>query len=219
MRTIQKEFLENLSETEKFTLTKFACEKVKNLSEYKKAKILFAYIPDALEADCRPLILDALESGKKVAVPKVDAESMKTDKNKMDFYFLSKKLPLDEQLEVGTYGIREPKAELEKFESVESVFTEPSRSVETAENFAEGDFDKLNHQETLYHQIFVLVPGVAFTIDRKRLGHGKGFYDIYIEKLKSSGMNPYLCGFCLPCQIVENLPTDAHDMLMDRVIF
>ena len=65
----------------------------------------------------------------------------------------------------------------------------------------------------------MLVPGVAFTKDGKRLGHGKGFYDIYIERMKKAGLNPYLCGICLPCQLVEDIPTDEHDILMDKVVF
>ena len=189
MRQILADFHASLSEKEKHSLTENLCEKITALPEYQNASTIFAYIPDTLEADCTPVILHALEEGKKVAVPKVDPESLKTGENRMDFYFLENGTPLEDQLEVGTYGIHEPKPGLRKLE--------------------------LSNQE----KVFVLVPGVAFTQNGKRLGHGKGFYDIFIEKLHESGIFPFLCGVALPCQIRADLPTDAHDILMDTVIF
>lgn len=189
MKHILTDFHASRSEKEKHSLAENLCEKITALPEYKNAKIILAYIPDTLEADCTPVILHALEEGKKLAVPKVDAASLKTGENRMDFYFLEKNAPLEAQLEVGTYGIREPKAGLKKLE--------------------------FSNQE----KVFVLVPGVAFTQNEKRLGHGKGFYDIFIEKLHESGISPFLCGVALPCQILADLPTSAHDALMDAVIF
>ena len=189
MRQILADFHASLSEKEKHSLTENLCEKITALPEYQNASTIFAYIPDTLEADCMPVILHALEEGKKLAVPKMDAASLKTGENRMDFYFLENGTPLEDQLEVGTYGIREPKAGLRKLE--------------------------LSNQEN----VFMLVPGVAFTQNGKRLGHGKGFYDIFIEKLHESGISPFLCGVALPCQIRADLPTDAHDILMDTVIF
>ncbi len=191
MRAMQEEYLGKLSPIERHSLAENLCGKITALSEYKDAELIFAYIPDRLEADCTPVILDALEKGKKVVVPKVDFEAMKKGMSSMDFYFLENR-PLEEQLETGTYGIREPKSGLEKIEirKYAGIFLP-----------------------------FMIVPGVAFTKDGKRLGHGKGFYDIYIEKMRRSGMKPFLCGVCLPCQIVEDLPTDEHDVPMDKVIF
>ena len=209
MRVIQKEFLDGLSPFEKHSLAENLCEKVTALPEYKNADLILAYIPDTLEADCTPIVLDALEKGKKVAVPKVDFAALKEGRSKMDFYFLEKR-PLEEQLETGTYGIREPKAGLEKFGDFKGQRPLGER-VATNEVGAKG--------ESSPSPLFMLVPGVAFTKDGKRLGHGKGFYDIYIEKMRRSGMNPFLCGTCLPCQIVEDLPTDEHDVPMDKVIF
>lgn len=184
-------FYENFSEKEKIKLRDSLCKKVTALKEYQNTALLLAYIPDKLEADCTPLILDALKKGKKVCVPKVDFAALKEGQSKMDFYFLDGKKKLEEQLESGAYGIREPKEGLEKL-------TWSARTSGT---------------------VFMIVPGVAFTKDGKRLGHGKGFYDIYIEEICKSAAIPFLCGVCLPCQMVEEIPTDAHDARMDCVIF
>ena len=209
MRAIQEEFLGSLSPIERHSLAENLCEKITALNEYKNAELVFAYIPDRLEADCTPVILDALEKGKKVVVPKVDFAALKEGRSEMDFYFLENR-PLEEQLETGTYGIREPKAGLEKFGDFKGQRPLGER-VATNEVGAKG--------ESSPSPLFMLVPGVAFTKDGKRLGHGKGFYDIYIEEMKNAGMKPFLCGVCLPCQIVEDLPTDEHDVPMDKVIF
>lgn len=189
MHQIQKDYIEKLLPKEKFSLTENLCEKITSLKEYKDSDLILAYISDTLEADCIPVILDALEKGKKVAVPKVDSMAIKCGRSEMDFYFLENR-PLEEQLEYGTYGIREPKDGLKKL-----IWGVAGTSP------------------------FVIVPGVAFTKDGKRLGHGKGFYDIYISEMKKEGLNPFLCGVCLPCQIVENLPADENDELMDKVVF
>ena len=61
----------------------------------------------------------------------------------------------------------------------------------------------------------MIVPGVAFTRSGARLGRGKGFYDKYISR---NGFRAYTIGVCYPCQIVEDLPTEPHDKILDMVI-
>ncbi|CAK7909322.1 5-formyltetrahydrofolate cyclo-ligase [[Candida] anglica] len=65
----------------------------------------------------------------------------------------------------------------------------------------------------------IVVPGVAFTKEGKRLGHGAGFYDeflsVYFEKF---GKLPYLIGVGLKVQLVDELPTEAHDWTLDCVV-
>ena len=61
----------------------------------------------------------------------------------------------------------------------------------------------------------MVVPGVVFTLDGARCGRGKGFYDKY---LSHKDFRAYTIGVCYPCQIVENLPTEAHDKVLDCVI-
>jgi 5-formyltetrahydrofolate cyclo-ligase len=62
---------------------------------------------------------------------------------------------------------------------------------------------------------FVLVPGVAFDSRGGRLGHGAGFYD---KLLGSSDRRPYLVAGAFENQMVEKVPVDQHDVLMDMVI-
>lgn len=59
-----------------------------------------------------------------------------------------------------------------------------------------------------------IIPGVAFTSDGKRLGRGRGYYDRLLVRLTHTPR----WGLCWPFQIVESLPTEAHDITMSRVI-
>lgn len=61
----------------------------------------------------------------------------------------------------------------------------------------------------------MVVPGIVFTLDGRRCGRGKGFYDKY---LSHSDFRAYTVGVGYPCQIVESLPTEEHDKVLDCVI-
>ena len=59
----------------------------------------------------------------------------------------------------------------------------------------------------------VVVPGVAFSSDGKRLGRGKSFYDRFLPLLPRAAF----VGVCYPCQVVEQIPADPWDIGMDIV--
>lgn len=61
----------------------------------------------------------------------------------------------------------------------------------------------------------MVVPGVAFTREGARCGRGKGFYDKYLSR---KGFRAYTIGICYSCQIVDELPTEQHDKIMNTVI-
>ena len=61
----------------------------------------------------------------------------------------------------------------------------------------------------------VLVPGLAFSKDRRRLGRGGGFFD---RMLGGRGANAFKLGVCFSFQIVDSIPTDTHDVAMDAVV-
>ncbi len=59
----------------------------------------------------------------------------------------------------------------------------------------------------------VLVPGLGFDMRGRRLGKGKGYYD---RLLPDAG--GWLCGFGFECQIVDEIPTEPHDYLVDCIL-
>ncbi len=61
----------------------------------------------------------------------------------------------------------------------------------------------------------IIVPGVAFTRLGARLGRGKGFYDKYLSR---NGFRAYTIGVCYPCQLVDALPTEEHDKMLDTIV-
>ena len=61
----------------------------------------------------------------------------------------------------------------------------------------------------------VIVPGVAFTSDGHRLGQGGGYYDRFLPRVRPDCV---VVGVCFAEQIVDALPAEAHDRLMNRVV-
>ena len=61
----------------------------------------------------------------------------------------------------------------------------------------------------------ILVPGLAFTEDGRRLGRGGGYYDRLLANLPARARR---IGVCFDAQIVASLPTEAHDQRVERVI-
>lgn len=66
-----------------------------------------------------------------------------------------------------------------------------------------------------YDQIeLAIIPGMAFDKSYHRLGRGKGYYDRLLPLLS----NAYKLGICFPFQMVEEIPIEKHDVLMDNVV-
>jgi 5-formyltetrahydrofolate cyclo-ligase len=61
----------------------------------------------------------------------------------------------------------------------------------------------------------MVVPGVAFDRHGGRMGHGLGYYD---RLLINASQATVLVGLAYECQIFPEIPVDAHDVSMDRVI-
>lgn len=83
----------------------------------------------------------------------------------------------------------------------------------------DSDAEKIDDNLIKSSKTLVLVPGMAFTKGGKRLGRGKGFYDRELARLKDlGGTKITFAGVCLPHQLIEELPTDSNDVLMDFVL-
>lgn len=85
-----------------------------------------------------------------------------------------------------------------------------------------ADFSNQSHEETLVNMDFVqtnallLVPGLAFSEDGKRLGRGKGFYDRFMAEF---GNKFFKMGICFDFQIKPDIPVSENDISVDKVIY
>ena len=61
----------------------------------------------------------------------------------------------------------------------------------------------------------ILVPGVGFDRQGGRIGYGAGYYDRFLAGL---GHRPYLLGVGFSVQVVERVPMEPHDMLLDAIL-
>lgn len=61
----------------------------------------------------------------------------------------------------------------------------------------------------------VIVPGLAFTADGRRLGQGGGWYDRLLLRVRDDCVT---VGVCFASLLVGDLPTEPHDVQLDRVV-
>ncbi len=59
----------------------------------------------------------------------------------------------------------------------------------------------------------VIVPGLAFTLDGRRLGRGRAYYDRFLAPLGAGTV-----GVCFSEQIVDEIPMEPHDVVLDHVV-
>ena len=205
-RAHARQLLSNISAAQREEQSQKAAASFLNSSIYKDSECVAAYFSMPDEAGTLPIIARAFMDKKRVLLPRVAAGS-----NAMDFYELAAPVlglqaiasnpapvlglqeSLAAQTEANDWGIREPLATL-------PLVAKKQMPARTA----------------------ILVPGLAFAKDGRRLGRGKGFYDRYLSELRAA--NPAfaaqgkLCGYCLEAQITDAVPTQENDVLM-QVVF
>jgi len=63
-----------------------------------------------------------------------------------------------------------------------------------------------------------LLPGMGFAPDGSRIGRGNGGYDRWLKDLRARNPGAMVWGIALDCQMVTQIPTEAHDERVDLVI-
>ena len=84
-------------------------------------------------------------------------------------------------------------------------------------NIQQPSFDD-HHREIANNNIdLIIVPGLGFSLDGSRLGHGKGFYDNYLNSLNG---NYYTIGLAYRQQIVANneIPMNSTDVPINEIL-
>lgn len=79
-----------------------------------------------------------------------------------------------------------------------------------------GSFNIPEPQNNPYFGGFdlMVIPGMAFDKMGHRLGRGRGYYDRFLANFP----DVYKIGICFDFQLVNNIPNESHDQMVDEVI-
>ena len=167
------------------------CNKIISSPQFQNSKEIFAYMALPDEVDLTTVILDALEKGKNVALPKIISQS----ENIIIFFYLDKSKKLTEQTATGTYNILEPD---------ESLPTTPDPAQKTLILVPGRAFtkegDRLGRGKGYYDRF----------LSEKIVGS---------SPTMTSFPNFMLAGVCFDFQIKKSLPVDDRDIKMDMIFY
>ena len=222
IRSFVKGLVRGISVEERTRFSEALKEEVVGLECWRSAKevMLFFSLPD--EVDMLPLIRAALAEQKRIYLPRVIATKVSRD------------VDVCEVAEGNTLAMG---GTLPKKSEQAMGNTLPKESTLPAGNIVSGEEMILEVRELAPGQLalgrwgiweptdeapllsdysrldLVVVPGVAFSSDGKRLGRGKSFYDRFLPLVPRAAF----VGVCYPCQVVEQIPADPWDIGMDIV--
>lgn len=222
IRSFVKGLVRGISIEERARFSEALKKEVVGLECWRSAKevMLFFSLPD--EVDMLPLIRAALAEQKRIYLPRVIATQV------------SRGVDVCEVAEGNTLAMG---GTLPKKSTLAMGNTLPKESTLPAGNTVSGEEMILEVRELAPGQLalgrwgiweptdeapllsdysrldLVVVPGVAFSSDGKRLGRGKSFYDRFLPLVPRAAF----VGVCYPCQVVEQIPADPWDIGMDIV--
>ncbi|KAG0680087.1 5,10-methenyltetrahydrofolate synthetase [Pichia californica] len=170
---------------------------------FQKAQNIAVYLnlPNK-ELHTDKIITNCLNSNKKVYLPRIellntfnDYKNFPNQKSCLHFLSINNQFEIDNLQLRGKYKIREPNYHIN------------------------NSNDLLLNNEKLD---LILLPGVAFSNNCMRLGHGAGFYDDFIKRYREKYNEiPLLVGIGLPDQLIDDhklLHIEDHDEPLDFVI-
>lgn len=164
-------------------------KQIEELSCFRSADAILAYVSFRSEVETEEMTGRAVANGRNVFVPKVCGEQM-------EFWQIKELGALRE----GYQGILEP-----------------------GESLSLPKWLDCERQGGMC-RLLMLMPGVAFDRNHNRIGYGKGYYDRYVESLcgKYGGRARRIAltkaGLAFSCQVVEEIPGEAHDVKVDLLI-
>ena len=204
IRSFVKGLVRGISVEERTRFSEALKEEVVGLECWRSAKevMLFFSLPD--EVDMLPLIRAALAEQKRIYLPRVIATQVSRGVDVCEVAE-GNTLPKKSTLPAGnTVSGEEMILEVRELAPEQLATGRWGIWEPTDEAPLLSDYSRLD---------LVVVPGVAFSSDGKRLGRGKSFYDRFLPLVPRAAF----VGVCYPCQVVEQIPADPWDIGMDIV--
>lgn len=222
IRSFVKGLVRGISVEERTRFSEALKEEVVGLECWRSAKevMLFFSLPD--EVDMLPLIRAALAEQKRIYLPRVIAAQVSRGVDVCEVaegntLAMGGTLPKKSEQAMGNTLLKKSTLPAGNTVSCEEMILEVRELAPgqlalgrwgiwepTDEAPLLSDYSRLD---------LVVVPGVAFSSDGKRLGRGKSFYDRFLPLVPRAAF----VGVCYPCQVVEQIPADPWDIGMDIV--
>ena len=193
MRHLIRNTLKNIQVSTMEERSNIVFNKVTQQDFYRKATgiSIFLSMPSPKEIQTWNFVKQCFKDGKNVFVPKV------TGSTNDDMIMIPVKQVEDiESWPLSKWKIKEPPIEY---------------------------YTNLINEESLVNIDLIIVPGLAFSKEKYRLGQGKGYYDTFFKKIYQARSQkelkpPVLIGVGLDEQIVDNVPVEDHDYVLDHII-
>jgi 5-formyltetrahydrofolate cyclo-ligase len=166
---------------------------VRSIPEYVSARNIACYLHMASgEVETSEIIRNAFNDGKRVFLPKI----IKLDVAYRQYAGQTTELRMLEVMSMEDISKLQPQGRFK--------LREPNSGCDA---FEAGGID------------LIILPGMAFTKECTRLGHGMGYYDSFISKYVGwAGKSPALVAIGLEQQLVDEIPYEPHDKVLDAVI-
>jgi len=196
-----------------------ASKTILSLPEYQNAKRISVYLSmPAGEINTAQIVHDALMNGKKVFVPYTHKQLSKQAQLVSVMDMLSLHSVADyESFKPDKWGIPTPgRDSISARENCLGARNRPAGKGVGIEE-GQGGLD------------LIVMPGMAFDCEMRRLGHGKGYYDFFLQTLRENNSSnaqegvkmPFLVGLALQEQLLpegDAVPTDANDWPLDGLV-
>ncbi|KAF2805490.1 5-formyltetrahydrofolate cyclo-ligase-like protein [Mytilinidion resinicola] len=224
LKTLKKELRQRiklvLSELEPESITSQtsnAVETLLSMPEYKAAKRISIYLSmPSGEISTSGIVHDALKQGKKVFIPytyKMANPREGQPKSIMDMLELTS---MNDFASLNPDGWGIPSLDKDSISQRENSFG--------GKGITDGSFEGWNEADSGLD--LIVMPGMAFDSSLGRLGHGKGFYDFFLERCQTHSMEttarkPFLVGLALAEQLLpvkESVPMDTTDWRLNALV-
>ncbi|KAK2734194.1 hypothetical protein FQN57_001848 [Myotisia sp. PD_48] len=218
LRTRIKKILAGVSRDSIIFQSSIATQRLCSLPEYHSAQRLSIYLSMPTgELETTEIVRDAFKRGKQVFVPYIYQQ--KTTSGAENRSPIMEMLALDsiddyESLQPDKWGI--PTLDVATLSTRKNCFGGHGLRGESVEA-VDGEETGLD---------LVVVPGLGFDQQLRRIGHGKGYYDHFLNRgwgiqRDGIGRRPYLVALALSEQVLpesEQIPVADHDRIVDTVI-
>ncbi|KAL9095253.1 MAG: hypothetical protein Q9165_002509 [Trypethelium subeluteriae] len=168
------------------------------------------------EIETRLVVHDAFNFGKRVFVPYIHKQLSPGEGQPKSIIDMLELKSAEEYESLGRDGWGIPTLPVDSVTSRSSCFG--GEGLSEVSNVGMSENDGLD---------LIVIPGSVFDVHMGRVGHGKGFYDFFLQRYKENddrgprnGM-PFLVGFALNEQILssdQTVPRDASDWQLDALI-